>query len=109
MATLAVAGILEVWAADCILGLPGTGFMRLRIRTWVGLAIAIVMVLLIAACGGGTEAVTGARTPSTEATTRSASSTSGRLAVRGMSEAEVVKAPSAYARKLWGECALSGA
>jgi len=73
------------------------------------LAIGIVIALLIAACGSGTEALTGGKTPSTEATTWSAaSSTSGTL-VRGMTEADVLKALSARARKLAGEGELSGA
>ena len=83
--------------------------MRLTIRKLVVLAIGIVIALLIAACGSGTEAFTGAKTPSTEATTRSASSTSGSLAVPGMTEADVLKALSAYAGKLAGEDELSGA
>ncbi|MGZ6565668.1 MAG: hypothetical protein ACXVH1_40165, partial [Solirubrobacteraceae bacterium] len=71
--------------------------MRLTIRKLVVLAMGIVIALLIASCGSGTEALTGAKTPSTEATTRSAaSSTSGTLAVRGMTEADVLKALSAH-------------
>ena len=45
--------------------------MRLTIRKLVVPAIGIVIALLIAACGSGTKALTGAKTPSTEATTQS--------------------------------------
>ena len=83
--------------------------MRLAIRKLVVPAIGIVIALLIAACGSGTKARTGPKTPSTEATTQSASSTSGMLTGRGMSEAAVVKALSAYASTLAGEGELSGA
>ena len=104
-----MAGILEVRAADCILGRDGTGLMRLAIRKLVVPAIGIVIALLLAACGSGTKARTGPKTPSTKATMQSASSTSGMLNGRGMSEAAVVKALSAYASKLAGEDELSGA
>ena len=84
--------------------------MRVTIRKRVVLAIVIVIALLIGACGSGTEALTGGKTPSTEATTRSAaSSPSGTLAVRGMTEADVLKALSARANKLAGEGELSAA
>ena len=83
--------------------------MRLAIRKLVVPAIGIMIALLIAACGSGTKARTGPKTPSTEATTQSASSTSGMLTGRGMSEAAVVKALSAYASTLAGEGELSGA
>jgi D-alanyl-D-alanine carboxypeptidase len=84
--------------------------MRVTIRKLVVLAMGIVVALVIAACGSGTEALTGGKAPSTEATTRSAaSSTSGTLAVRGRTEADVLKALSAHARKLAGEGELYGA
>jgi CubicO group peptidase (beta-lactamase class C family) len=65
--------------------------MRLTIRKLVVLAIGIVTLLLIAACGGGTKAFTVAKTH------------------RGMTEAGALNALSAYGKKLAGEGELSGA
>ena len=83
--------------------------MRLTIRELVVVAIGTVIALLIAACGSGTEALTGAKTPRTETPTRSASTIRGTPSVGGMSEADVVRSLSAYARELAGEGELSGA
>ena len=72
--------------------------------------IGIVSALLIAACGGGTKTVTRVKMPTTETTTRSgSSSTSGKLALHRMTEADALKALSARANKLAGEDELSGA
>ena len=74
------------------------------------LTISIVSALLIAACGSGTKNVTVAKTPTTEATTQSPpSSTSGKLALHRMTEADALKALAARAQELASDDQLSGA